>query len=1303
MAVATFSGFASPVRGLAPYTEAERDVFFGRDRDRDELVRMVVAEGFRAGLVYGETGVGKTSLLRAGVIPHLRDHGVIVSICEDASQPAESLANGLATSGLIANSGETALAFLARAVSSALAGQQFVFVLDDADQYCTDDARIAEIGELFARVVTRSGGRARFLFACGAEQVHHLGHLERRTGSLFPPPARHELMRLAPIDATAVLDRMLSLAGITADAPLADAIATGLGRGGPVLPTDLQIAALAVRELAISSTAALAKLGGAGELERAWLEGACRATGNERLGLRLVAELATVDAPPRTAAWLGERMGLDTGVAMTMLTTLEERGVVRALGDGAFTLRHPVLAPRVRELTAPARAAARRAYDLLGSKTANRERMTWRELRALRAEGIAPMTDDEKAVVARSRRFYWTIAGAIAAAPIALCIVMWLAMRGRTYFDIEHRAGGDRIVVRGGRAGLSAFHWLPGKFGEVIADTGLSRAMVAPEAWEAIGDHARGGGGGWADELTGIAAPQLGGLVEYATTGDEATLTRLGKAARDPDDVAELLIALKPIARGTPAEIALIEGALAAPSPAVQKAAVAVAGAAAQRKDGIYQDTLIQALTAKDPELRRIAFTAVRGLGEARARPLFAAALAKDPDAAARRELLVEVSSAVTDDAPTPSTAVSVLADPASTPAMRARAEIQLTRAFNVDAAAAANAAAGLIGDDKAPTDARVLAIRLCLDADDLPQSDALATAARAAYGAKAEAIRAAALPLYARVDPTRAGGDLATLLDDRKASRAMRSAMATAWGELTRTKAAAASVALEKLIKDAQPEVRAAAAAAYGRLGRVAQDPLIKMVKNERSDVAVGAAQGLAASAEVGASVGVAVDGIAQLWKQKGGPRRAAAKIFARLAKRKTLAGAVMDYLSSAARSPEDAGLHPLGVEGLCNASIAGVAAARANLARVTDDPSADVRRLVMRCVADGPDPAKNGVAIAARLVKDSEPAIRAEAARVLAMSADRGGKVSGGVGDALVALAEDGDRDVRLIAVRALSGLGTTAPPATAAALARAFERADEGEKLALLRAARAIGDADLVAIAIADGAPLVRIEAVDTAIATGGRAAATVSAALADADPQVRRAALARLAEHPDKLEPAAVERALSLAVRDPDPDLSQLALTTLARVGAKDAVAARLGRSLASRAERDRAQAAAAAIGLVDRDPELATKLLTPLIDDPSHDVRVALLPSLAAVYAKTNSPDKLAALLRTAETDADRRLIATAAFVTLARTEAGKAAAESTLTAIAKNGEPMAARQARLALGLIAASADGIGFLQQLVP
>ena len=57
------------------------------------------------------------------------------------------------------------------------------------------DAVIGELNEVYARVVGRSGGRARFVFGCASAEVHRLGALERRTGSLFPPTARFEVGR----------------------------------------------------------------------------------------------------------------------------------------------------------------------------------------------------------------------------------------------------------------------------------------------------------------------------------------------------------------------------------------------------------------------------------------------------------------------------------------------------------------------------------------------------------------------------------------------------------------------------------------------------------------------------------------------------------------------------------------------------------------------------------------------------------------------------------------------------------------------------------------------------------------------------------------------------------------------------------------------------------------------------------------------------------------------------------------------------------------------------------------------------
>lgn len=59
-----------PYQGLAPYAEEDGDRFFGRHAE----IRVVSANllAARLTLLYGDSGVGKSSLLRAGVVPHLQ-------------------------------------------------------------------------------------------------------------------------------------------------------------------------------------------------------------------------------------------------------------------------------------------------------------------------------------------------------------------------------------------------------------------------------------------------------------------------------------------------------------------------------------------------------------------------------------------------------------------------------------------------------------------------------------------------------------------------------------------------------------------------------------------------------------------------------------------------------------------------------------------------------------------------------------------------------------------------------------------------------------------------------------------------------------------------------------------------------------------------------------------------------------------------------------------------------------------------------------------------------------------------------
>ncbi|MEU5162237.1 hypothetical protein AB0G74_21880 [Streptomyces sp. NPDC020875] len=63
----------APYQGLARYEPGDRDRFFGRDRVADRLVAAVAAR--RLTLLVGPSGSGKSSLLRAGLIPRLRETG----------------------------------------------------------------------------------------------------------------------------------------------------------------------------------------------------------------------------------------------------------------------------------------------------------------------------------------------------------------------------------------------------------------------------------------------------------------------------------------------------------------------------------------------------------------------------------------------------------------------------------------------------------------------------------------------------------------------------------------------------------------------------------------------------------------------------------------------------------------------------------------------------------------------------------------------------------------------------------------------------------------------------------------------------------------------------------------------------------------------------------------------------------------------------------------------------------------------------------------------------------------------------
>ena len=84
----------NPWLGLASFTEESRAYFYGRDEEVAELARRVQRKLLT--VLFGQSGLGKTSILRAGLVPRLRGQGycpiyVRIDYGRESPEPAEQI------------------------------------------------------------------------------------------------------------------------------------------------------------------------------------------------------------------------------------------------------------------------------------------------------------------------------------------------------------------------------------------------------------------------------------------------------------------------------------------------------------------------------------------------------------------------------------------------------------------------------------------------------------------------------------------------------------------------------------------------------------------------------------------------------------------------------------------------------------------------------------------------------------------------------------------------------------------------------------------------------------------------------------------------------------------------------------------------------------------------------------------------------------------------------------------------------------------------------------------------------------
>ncbi|MEV0032707.1 hypothetical protein [Nocardia sp. NPDC050793] len=174
---------ARPYRGLEPFHTEDSELFFGRTELTEELRSRVdeVRESTgrpRVLFVTGASGSGKSSLLRAGLLPSLRNSGVSAEIIVPGTNPGESLRN---------------------------IDRVGVVVIDQFEETWTLCANAAEREEFLDRLVDYAGDERTFVLGLRADFYQHAAkepalHRALATTALLVGPLSQDELRQAIVE-----------------------------------------------------------------------------------------------------------------------------------------------------------------------------------------------------------------------------------------------------------------------------------------------------------------------------------------------------------------------------------------------------------------------------------------------------------------------------------------------------------------------------------------------------------------------------------------------------------------------------------------------------------------------------------------------------------------------------------------------------------------------------------------------------------------------------------------------------------------------------------------------------------------------------------------------------------------------------------------------------------------------------------------------------------------------------------------------------------------------------------------------
>lgn len=358
-----------PYKFLDYYTEHDAALFFGREAEIDIIASQILAH--RSFILHGRSGAGKSSLLRAGLLPRLRAQGHEVFVLRCFTPPLEQMLQALQST----TQPRADLTTLVLQRTANADGRALVFLLDQFEElfFLLDENPRHDFIRALAALYAHETLPVRFVFAIREDMLAEMSQLK----SALPEIFHHEyrLKRLSREQAGRAIIEPARAAGCKWEPALVEKILADLSDSESVDPPQLQIVCDRLYDArernGLVSLSAYEKLGTAAQILTNYLARVLQRFHLE--DLNLAKELLTALISPES-----QRLVLRVTEVLTQVSARTQQGATRLKhlleelararivrfrnhgGEGWIELAHDFLLPEIsRWLTAEAFALKR--------------------------------------------------------------------------------------------------------------------------------------------------------------------------------------------------------------------------------------------------------------------------------------------------------------------------------------------------------------------------------------------------------------------------------------------------------------------------------------------------------------------------------------------------------------------------------------------------------------------------------------------------------------------------------------------------------------------------------------------------------------------------------------------------------------------------------------------------------------------------------------------------------------------------------------------------------------------------------